>query len=72
MFAEHRYFGESMPYSTEAETYSEQGIQYLSPEQALLDLTKLVQYIRSRYNANDSPIYAFGSGYSGLLAFWLR
>ena len=31
VFAEHRYFGESMPYSTEAETYSESGIQYLTP-----------------------------------------
>lgn len=70
VFAEHRFFGQSMPEVDDP--YSSPTIDYLTPEQSLLDLTKLVAYIRTRYRADDSPFIAFGSGYSGLLAFWLR
>lgn len=59
VFAEHRYYGESMPTSD----YS-----HLSSEQALADFAVLVADLKEQYG--DVPFVAFGGSYGGdLLCF---
>jgi len=72
VFAEHRYYGESMPYgnlSTSDLSY----LGYLSAEQALADYASLIYYLKnSTEGAQDSPVIAFGGSYGGMLASWFR
>jgi lysosomal Pro-X carboxypeptidase len=68
VFAEHRYYGKSMPFGNES--YKDpQHLGYLSSEQALADYADLLQYL----NPNSKrPVIAFGGSYGGMLAAWFR
>ena len=68
IFAEHRYFGESMPFG--ADTISH--MQYLSSEQALADYATLIDSLRGTLPASNSPFIGFGGSYGGMLTSWLR
>ncbi|CAM9186560.1 unnamed protein product, partial [Lampetra planeri] len=45
VFAEHRYYGESLPFGDKAYS-SPQTLQYLSSAQALADFAVLIEHIR--------------------------
>lgn len=45
---------------------------YLTIEQALADYAALISHIKGRYEAEASPVIAFGGSYGGMLAAWLR
>ncbi|OQR99426.1 lysosomal Pro-X carboxypeptidase [Achlya hypogyna] len=62
VFAEHRFFGAS------AATH----LKFLSSEQALADYAVLLVAVQTSVKAQDSTVVAFGAGYAGLLATWLR
>ena len=69
VFAEHRYFGKSLPYgikSFSAEKYR----RYLSPHQALADFARLLNYLKDQHN--NAPVIAWGGSYGGMLAAWFR
>lgn len=55
IFAEHRYFGESMPFGNSS--FSGSNVQFLSPEQALADYATYLSDINSEDNC---PIFSFG------------
>lgn len=68
IFAEHRYFGESVP-QLDGVTNC---MSYLSSEEALADYATLVNHIRREWGAADSAVIAFGGSYGGMLASWMR
>ncbi|OQS04626.1 lysosomal Pro-X carboxypeptidase [Thraustotheca clavata] len=69
VFAEHRYFGKSIPFNG---TFSKESMRFLSVEQALGDYAILVEHIKKQFNTKDSAVIAFGGSYGGMLAAWFR
>lgn len=75
IFAEHRYYGESMPYGNKS--FSDpQHLGYLHSAQALADFVYVIEHIQTinQYftNAYKNPVIAFGGSYGGMLSAWLR
>ncbi|EQC35917.1 hypothetical protein SDRG_06663 [Saprolegnia diclina VS20] len=71
VFAEHRYFGQSMPVRR-ANSSNGQYAVHLSSQQALADFAVLIAHLRETLPAPRSPFVAFGGSYGGMLAAWLR
>lgn len=76
VFAEHRFYGQSMPYKIDPTTISPnetKTLGYLSSEQALADFARLIYEIKnSLYDAQYSPVIAIGGSYGGMLSAWMR
>lgn len=76
VFAEHRFYGQSMPYPidpTKVTPNATKTLGYLSSEQALADYAKLIYSLRNEiYDAKYSPVIAIGGSYGGMLAAWMR
>nr|CAD2133500.1 unnamed protein product [Meloidogyne enterolobii] len=73
VFAEHRYYGESLPFGNG--TYSNiSTMAYLSSEQALGDFAVLIKYLKEKRinNATRKPVVSFGGSYGGMLTAWMR
>lgn len=71
IFAEHRYYGNSMPYGKES--LNRANSNYLTSEQALADYAYLIKHIKSTLNEPEkSPVIAFGGSYGGMLSAWFR
>lgn len=68
VFAEHRYYGESLPFGKDSFTHA--NLSYLSVEQALADYVEIILYLKPQYN--EAPVIAFGGSYGGMLAGWIR
>ncbi|RWS02071.1 lysosomal Pro-X carboxypeptidase-like protein [Dinothrombium tinctorium] len=72
IFAEHRYFGHSLPYGKRA-FKNLKTLGYLNVEQSLADFAEIIQDIKQSYPAaSRSPVIAFGGSYGANLAAWLR
>lgn len=69
VFAEHRYYGKSLPFGNETFN-STQNYGYLSVEQALEDYALLIGDLQEKYKYN--PVIAFGGSYGGMLSAWFR
>ncbi|DBB07992.1 TPA: hypothetical protein ACH3X3_009367 [Trebouxia sp. C0006] len=69
VFAEHRYYGESKPYSG---SKLQNNMQYLTAEQAMADYAELLAELKSDLQAEQSPVIGFGGSYGGMLASWMR
>jgi len=70
VFAEHRFYGQSMPYGNKS--YSDPKYYgYLTVEQALADYADFLFMMGKRF-APNSKIVAFGGSYGGMLAAWMR
>ena len=68
VFAEHRYYGESMPYGSNS--FNRTNIGHLSMEQALADYATLLLALKPQYN--NAPVVTFGGSYGGMLSGWMR
>jgi pimeloyl-ACP methyl ester carboxylesterase len=68
VFAEHRYFGESLPC---AGGFLECG-DYLSTEQAMADFAALIVHLRTVDYPDAGIAVTFGGSYGGMLAAWMR
>jgi dipeptidyl-peptidase-2 len=69
VFAEHRYYGESMPFAKNI-TFDREHIGYLSIEQAMADYATLILALKPQYN--DANVVTFGGSYGGMLSGWMR
>lgn len=68
VFAEHRYYGKSLPYGSS--TFTPRHMGYLNAEQALADYAVLISRLRAQYSI--SKIISFGGSYGGMLSAWFR
>ncbi|ROT76904.1 hypothetical protein C7M84_004489 [Penaeus vannamei] len=72
IFAEHRYYGISLPYGNKSFTEPKYS-GYLTSEQALADYVELLAYLKTVIRgAKNSPVIVFGGSYGGMLAAWFR
>jgi lysosomal Pro-X carboxypeptidase len=71
VFAEHRYYGESLPYGNKSFA-DPRHLGYLTSQQALADYVDLIEYLKSKPSYNRSPVIAFGGSYGGMLSAWMR
>ena len=68
VFAEHRYYGNTLPFG--AESYANLStLGYLTSEQALADFVLLINDLKGKYG--DVPVVAFGGSYGGSLTYSL-
>ncbi|XP_001659436.2 putative serine protease K12H4.7 [Aedes aegypti] len=70
MFAnEHRYYGHSFP----VPNLSVENLQYLTVEQAMVDLAELIYHVRHNVvRDDDARVILLGTGYAGAIATWMR
>ncbi len=69
VFAEHRYFGESIPDINGVEKC----MSYLTSEEALADYAALISNMRRAWGVGmNAAVVAFGGSYGGMLSSWLR
>ncbi|XP_076833256.1 lysosomal Pro-X carboxypeptidase [Brachyhypopomus gauderio] len=72
VFAEHRYYGESMPFGDESYSNAKY-LNYLTSEQALADFAVLIKALKASVKgAENSPVISVGGSYGGMLSAWLR
>ncbi|OQR85173.1 lysosomal Pro-X carboxypeptidase [Achlya hypogyna] len=68
VFAEHRYFGKSLPFGKDAAKH----LAHLSSEQALADYAVLLRHLKATLGAEKSAVIGFGGSYGGMLGTWFR
>ncbi|XP_002401170.4 lysosomal Pro-X carboxypeptidase-like [Ixodes scapularis] len=72
VFAEHRFYGESMPFGNRS-LESPHHLGYLSTDQVLADYADLIIHLKeSVRGASESPVISFGGSYGGMLSAWIR
>ncbi|POM59833.1 Lysosomal Pro-X carboxypeptidase [Phytophthora palmivora] len=67
IFAEHRYFGKSIPFGLDVLDHME----FLSTQQALADYAVLIETLKDDLGV-DVPVIGFGGSYGGMLGTWFR
>jgi hypothetical protein len=73
IFAEHRYYGHSMPFVTAEASFADVAHRrFLSIEQVMWDYIELIKFIKDEFDLEDRAVIAFGGSYGGMLAAWLR
>lgn len=76
IFAEHRYYGQTMPFGNES--FTPENLGKLTSEQALADYAVFLEWLKSGKDGASknvkpsTPVIAFGGSYGGMLAAWMR
>lgn len=70
LFAEHRYYGKSLPFGNDS--FKGDALGLLSVNQALSDYAFFVTKFKAVNNAEKCPVIAFGGSYGGMLAAYMR
>ncbi|KAA8544159.1 hypothetical protein F0562_022205 [Nyssa sinensis] len=73
LYIEHRYYGDSMPFGSEAEAFRNSStLGFFSSTQALADYAQLITDLKRNLSAENCPVIAIGGSYGGMLASWFR
>eukprot|EP00937_MAST-01D_sp_MAST-1D-sp2_P003667 g3667.t1 len=75
VFAEHRFYGTSLPYGAATANATAAEMERLTIEQALADYVALIEQLRAALGhtaESPVPVIAFGGSYGGWLSAWLR
>lgn len=76
VFAEHRYYGTSMPFGTKEESFKNESLRYLAVEQVMRDYVDLLKSLKAddaTYpNLKNKATITMGGSYGGMLAAWIR
>eukprot|EP01084_Bolivina_argentea_P160291 279155_1 len=72
VFAEHRYFGKSLPFGSNEADIKDENIIYLTVDQTLMDYASLIHYLKTEWHSWHSPVIGFGGSYGGALCIWFR
>ena len=65
---EHRFYGRSFPFNDTTTDH----LQFLTSDQALADLARLIDKVLEDYETPTSKVITVGGSYSGNLAAWFR
>lgn len=65
---EHRFYGESYPTAD----MSTDNLQYLSSQQALADLARVINHVKTTMDTTTSPVVTVGGSYPGNMAAWFK
>ena len=72
VFAEHRYFGKSIPFNLSAsDAYLSKNNRFIKIENVMMDYLKVMDLVREKYG-NDRPVITFGGSYGAMMAAWMR
>ena len=72
IYGEHRFFGASFPIDKKYGPFEKGNNTLMTEDQTMADYVDLIRYIKTKYNAEDKAVIAFGGLYSGMLAAWSR